>query len=71
MRFGVMPMGIIAILNALRAKGYRVLGIKIQLYYTVNVVGETKQKFEDTLFKMKYMRFAGNRQVLAHLNRCP
>lgn len=30
-------------------------GIKIQLYYTVNVIGETKAQFEDTLFQMQYL----------------
>lgn len=30
-------------------------GIKIQLYYTVNVIGETKEQFEDTLFQMQYL----------------
>ncbi len=33
-------------------------GIKVQLYYTVNVVGETKEQFSDTLFQMKYLRMA-------------
>ena len=33
-------------------------GIKVQLYYTVNIVGETKEQFSDTLFQMKYMRMA-------------
>lgn len=31
-------------------------GISVQLYYTVNVVGETGKQFEDTLFQMKYLR---------------
>lgn len=31
-------------------------GIKVQLYYTVNVVGETEEQFMDTFFQMKYLR---------------
>lgn len=31
-------------------------GIKVQLYYTVNPVGETKQQFEDTFFQMQYLK---------------
>lgn len=31
-------------------------GIRVCLYYTVNVVGETKAQFEDTYFQMKYLR---------------
>ncbi len=31
-------------------------GVKVQLYYTLNPVGETKQQFEDTLFQMRYVK---------------
>ena len=31
-------------------------GVKVQLYYTVNPVGETKQQFEDTYFQMQYLK---------------
>lgn len=30
-------------------------GIQVQLYYTVNVVGETQEQFHDTLFQMRYL----------------
>lgn len=31
-------------------------GVKVQLYYTLNPVGETKQQFEDTMFQMRYVK---------------
>ena len=31
-------------------------GVRVQLYYTLNPVGETKQQFEDTLFQMRYLK---------------
>lgn len=39
------------ILSYMRQKG-----VKVQLYYTVNPVGETKQQFEDTCFQMQYIK---------------
>jgi len=33
-------------------------GMKVQLYYTVNVVGETEAQFMDTIFQMKYLRMS-------------
>ncbi len=33
-------------------------GIRIQMYYTVNIPGETREQLEDTLFQMKYLRMA-------------
>ena len=36
-------------------KYIRSKGIQVQLYYTVNVVGETQAQFRDTLFQMKYL----------------
>ncbi len=39
-------------------------GIKVQLYYTVNVVGETEEQFMDTFFQMKYLRMTyGMREI--------
>lgn len=39
-------------------------GIKVRLYYTANVVGETKTQFEDTLFQIQYLRMAlGVREI--------
>ncbi|MBR5321916.1 MAG: hypothetical protein IKU48_00010 [Clostridia bacterium] len=31
-------------------------GIAIQIYYTINPVGETKEQYEDTCFQMTYLR---------------
>ena len=51
-RFGIMPMGIIAILNALRAKGYDVLGVNMAVEISLNPQFSLPAMLKDSQYKV-------------------
>ena len=51
-RYGIMPMGIIAILNGLRAKGYGVLGINMAIETSLDESFSLQTMLENTDYKV-------------------